>query len=233
MADNNHNTNILKVTTSEKYHTVEELFSRSEPGSFYYTLLVLSVFIISAGLLLENSAIVIGGMLVTPVLTPILLIALGINVGQPKVITGVLSLMLKSFLLIIAVSLAMAFIFGVHENSYIFENTMRTAVLYFIVAVSSGILATFAMARKEMSETLPGIAIAVSLVPPLALVGIRLAGLDGDAARFYFLVFLFNLFGIIMGSLVVFSLLKFYKIEEKVKKEHEVSEENHEKEKSQ
>jgi len=226
MPDNNYNADILKVTTNEKYHTVEELFSRSKPGSFYYTLLLLSVLIISAGLLLENSAIVIGGMLVTPVLTPILLIALGINVGQPKVVTGVLSLMLKSFLLIIAVSLVMAFVFGVRENIYIFENTMRTAVLYFIVAASSGILATFAMARKEMSETLPGIAIAVSLVPPLSLVGIRLAGLDGDAARFYFLVFLFNLLGIIMGSLVVFSLLKFYKVEDKVVKEKEASDQN-------
>jgi len=85
--------------------------------------------------------------------------------------------------------------------------------------VASGAAATFAWVKKESAEILPGTAIAVSIVPPLSLVGIRLAALEGGVARFYFLVFVFNLVGLIVGSLVAFTLLKFYRSEEKVKAE--------------
>ena len=74
--------NILKMTKVDQYKTVEELLKKSESHSVYYTLLILSVCIVAIGLLLGNAAIVIGGMLVTPILTPILVIALGFSTGQ-------------------------------------------------------------------------------------------------------------------------------------------------------
>ena len=62
------------------------------------------------------------------------------------------------------------------------------------------------------------------MVPPLSLIGISLILLDVEAARFYFLISVFNLLGIIVGSLIVFSLLKFYRVEKKVEIEAEESE---------
>jgi hypothetical protein len=52
-------------------------------------------------------------------------------------------------------------------------------------------------------------------------VGVWLSVLHFDAARFFFFVFLANLLGIVMGSVVVFSLLKFYKADGKIKKKSE------------
>jgi len=125
-------------------------------------------------------------------------------------------LLVKSFIVILGGSLLLALIFGISNFSSIFENTTRTAALYFIVAIASGIAATFAWSRKEVADVLPGIAIAVSLVPPLCLIGIGLSGLNLEFVRFYFSVFLFNLLGVVTGSLVAFSLLKFYKAEKKI-----------------
>ncbi|MFC1598313.1 hypothetical protein ACFL2M_02150, partial [Patescibacteria group bacterium] len=73
---------ILQVTKADQYKSVEELFERSHKNSVYYTLLVLSALVIGSGLLLNNAAIVIGGMLIAPVLSPILIIALGFAVGD-------------------------------------------------------------------------------------------------------------------------------------------------------
>lgn len=213
MAQNgNKEEHILEVKASDKYKTADELFKRSQPNSVYYTLLILSAVIIAAGLLLNNNPIVIGGMLITPVLTPVLAISLGLIVNRFADVKNTSLLILKSFLLIILISLLLSLLLGFKQDIKILENTVRAAILYFIVALGSGIAATFAWIRKEISDVLPGVSIAVSLVPPLSLAGIWLSVLNLDNARFYFLVFLFNLIGILVGSFAVFYLLKFYKV---------------------
>jgi uncharacterized hydrophobic protein (TIGR00271 family) len=200
---------ILKVSTAEQFKTVNELFERAQPNSVYYTLLILSIFIIVTGLLLENAPIVIGGMLVTPVLTPILVIALGIIVGELKAIKTPGLLILKSVLLTIIISAALTFAFGMETIEQILPNTLRTAMLYFIVATTSGMAATLAWVRKDIADIMPGISIAVSLVPPLSMIGIELGLLELEAARFFGLIFILNFVGILMGSMIVFSLLRF------------------------
>lgn len=210
--------NILQISKSEQYRTIEELLERSRPNSIYYTLLMISVFIVAGGLLLNNGAIVIGGMLVTPVLTPILAVALGSVAVDLALIKRTMGLMLKSFGIIIAGSFVLAFVFGVSQEVGILENTFRAGVLYFIVALASGAAATFAWVRKDIAEVLPGIAIAVSLVPPLSLAGIQLSVFQFEVSRFYFIVFIFNLIGILLGSFVVFTLLKFSRVRDKLAK---------------
>jgi len=212
---------ILNVTKTAQYKTITELYQRSQPSSAYYTLLLLSSFIIASGLLLGNSAIVIGGMLVTPVLTPILLIALALSVGEPRSLKNASLLVLKSAGIIMVVGFVMALIFGSLRDAslFLFENSLRGGILYFVVALVSGVAATFAWVRKETAEILPGIAVSVSLVPPLSLLGIGLSGLEFQTARFGFLIFIFNLVGVIVGSMLVFSFLKFYKNEQTIEKE--------------
>jgi len=215
----NHKFSILDIRNSEKYDTIEGLFEKSTANSVYYTLLFLSSVIVSSGLLLDNAAIVIGGILVAPLLTPILVIALGVSVGESKAIRSSLSLVLKSIFLVIVISFILSIIFGSDDNVFIFNDSLRLAVLYFIVAFASGVAATFAWTRKEVAEIMPGTAVSVSLMPPLAIVGIYLSKMDMVYLRLSLFVFIFNLVGIILGSMVVFSLLKFSKAEKVVEQE--------------
>jgi uncharacterized hydrophobic protein (TIGR00271 family) len=216
----------LKIDKSEQYRTVEELMDKGRPSPVYYTLLTLSSIIVSAGLLVSNAAIVIGGMLVTPILTPILLISLGVSVGD-VVFTKKTSLFVgKSLLVILLSGFLLGILFDLNGEPSFFplDNTLRGAVLYFVVALASGFAATFAWVRKEINEILPGIAVAVALVPPLALVGLGLSVFMIEVIRYNFFVFFFNLLGVLVGSLLVFSVLKFYKIEKKVEQEAEKQE---------
>lgn len=211
---------ILNVTKSSQYRTVEELLDESKPSTVYYTLLVLSSLIVACGILLGNAPIVIGGMLVTPMLTPVLSVALSISTGEPKLLKPLGVLLAKSFGFVVVSAFVVALLFGAPKEVF-FENTFRTAILYFMVAMVSGVAATLAWVRKEVALVLPGIAIAVSLVPPMSSVGVWLSVLHFEAARFFFFVFLANTLGIVMGSVVVFSLLRFYKADGKVKEKSE------------
>lgn len=212
----NTESDILAIRGVDRYRTVDELIRKSQPNSVYYTLLFISAIIITAGILVGNSAIVIGGMLLTPVLTPVLLIALGIASGELSSMRGAVYLVAKSSLVVIASGIILALLFGSSNTYFVVDDSVRTAALYFVVAVASGIAGTFAWTRRDVLDILPGVTIAVSLVPPLALIGVGISSLDFWLARFNFLIFLFNLLGIVGGSLVVFSLLQFYKTKEKV-----------------
>lgn len=211
--------NILNIAEKNQYQTIDDLLKHSHPSSTYYTLLVIASFIITSGLLLDNGFIIIGGILVSPLLSPVLTVALALSVGELSPLKRVAILLGKTFIAVIAISFLLSLVFGHTQNIKLFDNTLRTAVLYFIVAISSGAAATFAFARKDISEILPGTALAVSLVPPLSLIGIWLSTFNFPFARYFLLIFLLNLFGIIIGSLIVFSLLKFYKAEEEILKE--------------
>lgn len=210
---------ILAIKAKDQYRTIDELVEKSRPNSVYYTLLVISSLIIAFGLLLESSAVVIGGMLVTPVLTPFLFVALGIATSELSLVKSVMQLLLKSFAIVFAAGFIAAWIFGTPSNLALFENNITVPALYFSVALLAGAAATFAWARKDVIDILPGVAIAVALVPPLSMAGIGLSILDPALIRLNFLVFLFNAFGVVIGSLVVFSLLGFYKTKTKVHRE--------------
>ncbi|MFT5180087.1 MAG: putative hydrophobic protein (TIGR00271 family) [Candidatus Paceibacteria bacterium] len=212
----------LTVNNKDRYRAIDDLIEESRPTHAYFTLLILSSVIIASGLLLANSPILIGGMLVTPVLNPILLIALGITVSRPRLIKRTAILILKSVAVIFGISFVAGILFSAPEVSdlyreSLFDNSLRAAFLYFLVAFTSGIAATFSWIRKEITNVLPGISIAVSLVPPISMVAIWLSMGQIDLMRFFLMVFLFNMFGIIMGGLVIFSLLRFYSAGQHIK----------------
>jgi uncharacterized hydrophobic protein (TIGR00271 family) len=217
MEESKNNGESLKVTDGDRYRAVGELIKKSAPSTVYYSLLIFSSIIVGCGVLLNNMAILIGGMLVAPVLTPALALALGVSVGDVKLISKEFWLLVKSFIIIAAAAAVMTIIFGKPENFFAVENTLRAAALWFTVAVASGAGATYAWVRKEIADVLPGIAVSVSLVPPISLTGVLMMAGDFFSARFYFLVFSLNLLGIVIGSLVVFSMLRFYKAEKRIK----------------
>jgi uncharacterized hydrophobic protein (TIGR00271 family) len=216
------------IKNKDKYTAIAELIKDSQANANYFSLLILSAIIIAAGVLLANSAILIGGMLITPVLTPILLLALAIVTSNTEAVRRSSLLILKSITIIFLISMIASLLFGIPEDKEFFSvallnDSIRAAFLYFLVAFTSGIAATFAWIRKEISSLLPGISIAISLVPPIALVGIWLGQGDIFMARFFLVIFLFNLVGIIMSSMIVFSVLHFYKTNDKINEEIETN----------
>lgn len=218
------NKKILQVSSADKYQTIDNLFEGLYSQSVYYTLLSLSAIIVASGILLSNTPIIIGGMLVTPLLTPILILALSMSVKSLDPIKKVARRLLISLAIVFGLSFLMALILGITSEVSTLGVTPRNMLLYFLVALASGIAATFAWVHKEISEIMPGVAIAVSLLPPLALMGVWLSAAEWGLVQFYTFVFIVNLVGIVLGSFIIFKLLNFEYTEKKVNKKSKESE---------
>lgn len=225
---------IFSLTERQAYKAIDDLIDESRPNGPYIVLLILSSVIITAGLLLNNVAILIGGMLITPLLTPLLVVALSITTSKMYLLQKTGFVLLKSFAFVFITTLLVSLIMGLPENVYsqpILESSPRTALLYALVAIASGIAATLAWVRKEVSSALPGVSIAVSLVPPLAAVGMWLSVGFFSEVKFFLLIFLINVTMILLGSVIVFLVLHLndtFKVLDK--KEEELKKEDKEKE---
>jgi uncharacterized hydrophobic protein (TIGR00271 family) len=176
--------------------------------SRFAILLGLSSAIAAAGLLGNSVAAIIGAMIVAPLMGPIIGIAIGIVTGSTARAWRSLQIVLAGIATTVLIGVALGAWLGgptVTENSEIVGRTAPT-LLDLVVALSAGAAGAYAVSNAKVSDSLPGVAIAISLVPPLATVGILLAYGDLAAAAGAGLLFLTNLVSIVVAASVVFVL---------------------------
>ncbi len=182
---------------------------RAGKRSGFLIMLTLAGIIAIAGVLTDSTATVIGAMIIAPLGTPILGIGLGI-------VTGHLSLVVRSILwvllgLVIVVVLGLAFsVFvatpqSLETNSQVLGRT-SPSFMDLVAALATGFAGGFAMCRRDLSSILPGVAIAISLVPPLGVVGVCAGqGLWTDALGAMWL-FLSNVVALVIAGSIVFTV---------------------------
>jgi uncharacterized hydrophobic protein (TIGR00271 family) len=176
-------------------------------------LLGLSVIIASFGILSDSTAVVIGGMLVAPLMTPVLGMAAASVMGWPRRLGETTLLVAVASVGAIALAWLVASFMpeGVYALVLPDELTARTEprLLDLGIAVAAGAAGAYVLVHKESVSALPGVAVAVALVPPLAVVGISLALGNYDDAGGALLLYLTNLAGIVLAAMVVFLLTGF------------------------
>jgi len=100
-------------------------------------------------------------------------------------------------------------IYGLHVPHDTAEVLSRTepSLIHLFVAIIAGAAVTYMLARPEWNDALPGVAIAVALVPPLAVVGVGVAALDMSIVSGALMVFLLNLIGIVGTAIFIFLMM--------------------------
>lgn len=177
------------------------------PNINYFVLIALSAVIASLGLLLNSPAVVIGAMLVAPLMTPIVAAAIGITVGDTRVLRDSLTATLQGMLAAIFIAILMTLLVPGAETTPEVLARANPTLIDLIVALASGMAGAYAIARKEVGEALPGVAIAAALLPPLASVGVGIALGQAAVAGGALLLFTTNLIAIVFASALVFLLL--------------------------
>ncbi len=180
--------------------------------SQFWVLLVLSSLIAAGGVVGNSTPAVIGAMIVAPLATPIYGVALATVIGSARRLRTALLLLVGG----IAVNIALGVIVGlvtfermpVDLNPQIVGRTSPT-LLDLGVATATGVAGAFALARRDVSNILAGVAIAISLVPVLAVVGITLGAGHFTQAVGALLLFLANVAAILIGGVVVFGAAGF------------------------
>lgn len=213
---------LFKTTPDDvKENAVSKLIANSFPSVDFYLMVILSVAMASFGLIIDSVAVIIGSMLIAPVLYPILSIAMGFIVFNDSLTFKSIRTVLRSMV----VSLATAFIVGllfankaeVQQTAEILSR-VNLDIIHILVAIVAGLASAFALVKPKLSETIPGIAISVSLVPPLAVAGIGLSVFDFSIFKGALGLFIINVIGVIIASSLVFSLMNFYSVRRGAKK---------------
>lgn len=202
------------ISGSDKNESIKKLIEHSAPHKEYFLMIVLSVAMATFGLLLNNSIILVGSMLIAPFLYAVLSVSLGIVMSDEKLLAHSISVLIKSLLLSVLISTILgAFFPPEYENSYtLLQRTFDRQHLFIstFVAGIAGFAATFSLVKPKLNESLPGVVISASLIPPLAAVGIGISQFNWAMISGSMLLFLVNVAGIILASGVVLSLFGFY-----------------------
>lgn len=181
--------------------------SRVSPD--YLIMMVASALLAALGLILGSAAVIIGAMVLAPLMAPIVGLSMGLlRRDESLVRSAVRTIGIGVALAVLMPALLAAIVPFRDANSEILAR-VNPSLLDLAVAVVSGVAAAYAHAREHISKSMPGVAIAVALVPPLAVAGIGIGW--GDAAMFggAMLLFLTNLVGIAASAAVMFLLLGY------------------------
>ncbi|MEU6101157.1 DUF389 domain-containing protein [Streptomyces flaveolus] len=182
--------------------------SRSKQSAFW-TMLTLSAVIAAGGILTDSTATVIGAMIIAPLSTPIMGIALG--AVQRRRSTAAAFVALGGLLVVLVGAVASVVVpqsYDLLSNSQISGRT-SPGLLDLISALATGFAGAVALARKDVAAVLPGVAIAISLVPPLVVTGVCAGQTSWWLALGALVLFLSNLFALVFAGMVVFAVLGY------------------------
>ena len=185
----------------------------SVPSFSFHFMLALSTIIATLGLLSNSAAVIIGAMIVAPLMGPIVGMAYSTAMGNRKLLRRSSLTVLKGVLLAIVVSWIVASIIGLETVDTEIMSRVKPTLIDFGIAMAAGMAGAFANTRRSISSALPGVAIAVALVPPLSVVGIGLAQAEGNIAFGALLLFVTNLICIIFFGSLVFLFQSYGNIE--------------------
>ncbi len=194
---------------TDKEATIEDIKENISMKGHTAWVLVFSILIASIGLNVSSTAVVIGAMLISPLMGPIL--GVGLSIGINDIDT--LKRSLVNLGVMVGLSLATSFLFFLIP---IFRNETpellaRTApdVRDVFIAIAGGLALIIALSRRtKQTNTIAGVAIATALMPPLCTAGYGLA--TGNFSYFGGAMFLFTI-NTIFIALAAFVIVKFLK----------------------
>lgn len=203
-------------TNRVRSKTQQRLEEYNKPSTGFFVFISLASALAVLGLALDSAAIVIGAMVVAPIITPIFGFALATILANGK--RMFYSLVTITLGTILSISMAVVFsllIMLIEEQGISVSNEIlaRTEpdLLYFLVALISGMIGAYAHAKNDIMERVSGIAISVAIIPPLSVVGIGIAMQAWELATQSFWLYIFNLIGICFGSVLMFIFVGFGK----------------------
>jgi uncharacterized hydrophobic protein (TIGR00271 family) len=186
-----------------------DLWRWAEPSSNYYIMLGLSGIISTLGLLANSSATIIGAMIIAPLMGPITAIAFAMAMGNRRLLKRATLTLFSGIGLTVLIASGLTGLLGLTRLTAEIEIRMEPTLIDLGVALAAGAAGAFAKSRRRIADALPGVAIAVALVPPLSVIGIGLALPSRPVAVGASLLFLTNLASIVLSGALVFILQKY------------------------
>lgn len=143
-------------------------------------ILVFSVLIASIGLSVGNVAVIIGAMLISPLMGPILGIGLAAGTNDLPLLKRSMANLLIAIVISVLISALYFLIIPMPEINLELQDRKQATLLAIAIALFGGAAGIIAGSRRYKSNVVPGVAIATALMPPLCTVGFGLATAQWD-----------------------------------------------------
>lgn len=189
--------------------TIEGISKDVEFKGFNVWILISAIFIASIGLNVNSTAVIIGAMLISPLMGPIMGMGMAIGINDLPLLTKSLRNLGVAVAIAISTSALYFLITPLSDASSELLARTQPTILDVFVAFFGGVSGILAGSRKEKSNVIPGVAIATALMPPLCTAGYGLATLQLNYFLGAFYLFTINGVFISIAAYLVVRYLKF------------------------
>jgi len=199
----------LALEPEQKGEVAQKIKNDANPDKLFWIEIFLSAGIATLWLLQDSVAVIIWAMLIAPLLRPINWLAYSIATWESGFFKKSAIMLLLSIFFSVLVWWFITYILNLDiQTSWILARTNPT-ILDLFVASLSAIVAILSLKFTRLWESIAGVAMAASLMPPLAVVGIELAFWNFSASFWAFMLFLTNLVAILIVWVLLFWMYGF------------------------
>ena len=195
-----------------RQRSIQELLSNATHGRDFYVLLIGAVLLAIGGIFADSIPVLIASMIVAPLAYPILALGLAIAAGDSRLLLRTAFFFLFVCLISLLLAMLATVLFAEIRVKDVYVTFTTNHYLAFAVALVAGAIAAYGTLRPKVATAITGVAIAVSLMPPLVATGIGIASQDSELAKDAAIIFVLNVLGIVAASVVVFSVAKIKEI---------------------
>lgn len=173
-------------------------------------ILACAILIASVGLNVNSIPVIIGAMLISPVMGPIVGFGLGLGTNDTELLKNAA----KNFAIMVAISIIVASVYFVVTPLRLSNPTellarTRPTIYDVLIALFGGVAGMMEFSRKERGTVISGVAIATALMPPLCTIGFGIASLNPSYIFGAAYLFLINSFFIALSTFLVVKFLGF------------------------
>jgi uncharacterized hydrophobic protein (TIGR00271 family) len=200
----------LRIDPLARSKIYSNVYADANLGNFAYWLdILLSAGIATLGLVLNSPAVIIGAMLISPLMGPIMATGLGLAAGDLYLSLKAVTKLLASIMVASGLSALLVWLLPFHSPTAEILSRTNPTLLDLGIALLSGIAGSVAVSRSVGNTdgimTIPGVAIAVALMPPLCTLGFGIgSGLRSEIMRGAGLLFLTNIVAIVFSAFLIF-----------------------------
>jgi uncharacterized hydrophobic protein (TIGR00271 family) len=201
---------LYRASPDEFKSLFQVLRENARVSESYVILMVLSSLLATFGLFADSAPVIIGAMILAPLMSPIMAMGMGVLRQSEQAMRRE---SVRSFAVGVAVALlcavALTWVTPLRTVNPQIAARVNPTLLDMGVAVISGIAGAYAHARAEVARSLAGVAIAVALVPPLAVTGIGIGWADWEVFSGAGLLFVTNFAGMVLAAAATFLVLGY------------------------
>ncbi len=200
----------LHIDAERQRRVYDEIKDNAEDDFDFSLLTISAAVMIILGLIVDSSSVILGGVLISPLVWPVLALSLGLVEGKSRLIQSSTDTIVRSAIIIFL----LAFFIGLILPDYAVtggEFLSRTSPTIFelLIAITAGFTGAFIVAYPGIGSAIAGVFIASTLMTPLSIMGIALSHWELGLAMGAFLLYLSNLIAITFASSFFFTLAKF------------------------